>query len=511
MPTQAVLSGLRAHWTVASDPRATRDRRYLDTADWRVFAAGWTLEFDREKGHGSLLLRDRRSDAVVLVGETDGPPQFGPDLPAAASWARVRDAVDTRRLLVQAQLQTGLRTVRIVDGEGKTTARVVLEHHLAAANGARHRLARHAAIMPVRGYDRVAAKIAGLLGERLGLAAVDEPLLVSVLAVLEQPPPGSRLGPAAPLTPAMSAGDAMGAVMARLRQQLTENEPGVRGELDTEFLHDYRVALRRCRTIIRQVRDVLPAETAGALATELAWLADLTGPVRDLDVHLLELPGGPATDDSITPLRAHLTLRRAQAQAALVAALDSPRYVDLLELWQGVQRPPARPALTRAGQPAVTRAGQPAREVIDASIERAYRRVVRRGRAIRPSTAPEALHDLRKRGKELRYLLECFHHLYPDETRAAVVRELKALQDNLGEFQDCQVQAAALRSMADELLASRAAPAATLMAMGRLADALEGREARARAEFGTRFGRFDSPRNRKRFEELLAAGPADPP
>jgi hypothetical protein len=60
--------------------------------------------------------------------------------------------------------------------------------------------------------------------------------------------------------------------------------------------------------------------------------------------------------------------------------------------------------------------------------------------------------------------------------------------------------------MADELLEARAAPAATLMAMGRLADGLEAREANARAEFASRFGTFDTRHNRSRFHDLLAAG-----
>jgi CHAD domain-containing protein len=112
-----------------------------------------------------------------------------------------------------------------------------------------------------------------------------------------------------------------------------------------------------------------------------------------------------------------------------------------------------------------------------------------------------ALHDLRKRAKELRYLLECFQTLYPETERGAFIRELKALQDNLGEFQDCQVQAATLRDMADDLIA-KGAPAATLMAMGGLAAEQEAREAEARAEFSRRFQRFASQENRKRMAAL---------
>jgi len=135
--------------------------------------------------------------------------------------------------------------------------------------------------------------------------------------------------------------------------------------------------------------------------------------------------------------------------------------------------------------------------------------VVRDGRAIGVSSPPEALHELRKRAKSLRYLLECFQSLYPPAELRPAVRELKALQDNLGEYQDCQVQEATLRAMADDLLASRRAPASALMAMGRLADDLRRREAVARTDFDGRFARFASPENRRRFAALVSR-PADP-
>jgi CHAD domain-containing protein len=158
-----------------------------------------------------------------------------------------------------------------------------------------------------------------------------------------------------------------------------------------------------------------------------------------------------------------------------------------------------------AGRAEAPRRDQPAGEVADYFVERAFRRVLRRGRAISPESAPEALHDLRKRAKELRYLLECFQTLYPDDVRVVEVKELKNLQDNLGEYQDCQVQAAALSEMAEALLEARAAPAVTLMAMGRLAEEQQQRELRARAEFDARFARFSSPPNQERFADLVSS------
>ena len=91
--------------------------------------------------------------------------------------------------------------------------------------------------------------------------------------------------------------------------------------------------------------------------------------------------------------------------------------------------------------------------------------MVKMGRAIDEDSPHEALHDLRKKGKELRYLLEFFASLYPADVVKPMVATLKGLQDVLGRFQDREVQSDALRALGDEI-ATIEGGAAALMAMG---------------------------------------------
>ena len=81
--------------------------------------------------------------------------------------------------------------------------------------------------------------------------------------------------------------------------------------------------------------------------------------------------------------------------------------------------------------------------------------------------------------KELRYLLEFFASLYDPAIHRQAVRDLKGLQDCLGEYQDCQVQLHELRMFADQMRADRQVPATALLAMGELAGQIAGREQRA--------------------------------
>ena len=89
-------------------------------------------------------------------------------------------------------------------------------------------------------------------------------------------------------------------------------------------------------------------------------------------------------------------------------------------------------------------------------------------------------------------------------TYKKVVGELKQLQDCLGEFQDSQVQREEIHALADAMLAERAAPAATLLAMGEIAANLAISQDEAREDFAMRFARFAGPAGQERFRILLA-------
>ena len=82
---------------------------------------------------------------------------------------------------------------------------------------------------------------------------------------------------------------------------IEENVPGTIASIDTEFLHDLRVAVRRTRSILKLVGDVLPGQLAERFAPDFKWLGDLTTPVRDLDVYLLELDSMSARLTSADP------------------------------------------------------------------------------------------------------------------------------------------------------------------------------------------------------------------
>ena len=125
------------------------------------------------------------------------------------------------------------------------------------------------------------------------------------------------------------------------------------------------------------------------------------------------------------------------------------------------------------------------------------------GGAIEPASPAEDYHELRKKGKELRYLLELFGApLYPGEVVKPMIRTLKGLQDVLGRHQDREVQVAVLRSLGPEVGRAERGQAA-LMAMGALIARLSEDEHAARSEFAGRFAEFAAEEQRRLVKETF--------
>jgi CHAD domain-containing protein len=124
------------------------------------------------------------------------------------------------------------------------------------------------------------------------------------------------------------------------------------------------------------------------------------------------------------------------------------------------------------------------------------------GRAIDGASPHEALHDLRKKGKELRYLLEFFSSLYAPDVVKPMVATLKDLQDVLGRFQDREIQADLLRNLGDDIAAMEGG-AAALMAMGVLVERLVEQQEQARAEFADSFAHFAAKPQRRIVSETF--------
>ena len=238
-------------------------------------------------------------------------------------------------------------------------------------------------------------------------------------------------------------------VVAYLREQadaVVWGDPAVRQDVPGA-VHAMRVATRRMRSALQAYGPVIDRAATRELSGELKWLAGVLGGARDLEVlrsrfthAVAELPA----ESVVGPVQARLTRyfagREADARSALIAALDSDRYLALLG---AIDRLLADPPLTR-------RARGRARQAPPALVRRAHRRVaehVRVAEGLASGGERDAQwHEARKAAKRLRYAAEAAAPVL-GEPADRLVKRVKQVQELLGDHQDAVVARPVLREI----------------------------------------------------------------
>ncbi|HZE06917.1 MAG TPA: CHAD domain-containing protein, partial [Solirubrobacteraceae bacterium] len=349
----------------------------------------------------------------------------------------------------------------------------------------------------VRGYDRERRDVQLALEQDLGFKPAEEPLVDEAVRVAGGVPGGFPAKIDVPLRFEERADSAAAAVLRALLDVIEANLEGTIEDLDSEFLHDLRVSVRRSRAVQRELKGVFPPAELAGFRAELRWLQQASGDARDLDVHVLEFDATRALvpepmQDDLGPLLDVLGARRAKAHSRLVVDLRSRRATRLFSTWRAFLD-----RLREADETERPDAARPIGEVAGERIGKVYRQMVRMGGAIDEASPAEDYHELRKKGKELRYLLELFGGaLYPGEVVKPMIKTLKGLQDVLGRHQDREVQIDLLRSLGPELAGAEGG-AAALMALGALIARLADDERAARADFAGRFAEFAAKQQRR--------------
>lgn len=488
----------------------------LDTFDWRLWRAGYALSFVRDGERGWLVLDD--GGTRQRAAAANGPPGFVDEVTSSRLASRLAGPVGIRRLLPIVEIETRELVLPLLDERDKTVVRMVVREGAARtppgvvplSSDTPHEveLPPTLAVRPIRGYDDEARSARRTLEEGLRLTSHPGSLRERALAVLGRRPGDYTSKFRLTLEPGVSAGAATRQVLAHLLETVRRNEDGARRNVDPEFLHDLRVAVRRTRSALAQLEGVLEPAAVKRLQTELKWLGRLTGPVRDLDVQRLHLPEYradllPEEAQALDPLESFLSDQHAIHHGELVAGLDSPRYRKLLADWQGlVDSPPG-------GGVDGPLAEEPAVDVVRERIAKLQKRVLKRGKKMGDMAPMPALHRLRIDCKKLRYMLELFRSLFVSEEIGASIKRLRRLQNTLGRINDLDIQQRNLRTHSDVMAEEGIADATTLLTLGRIAERMALRQEKQRRRFAKRFRTFADEARRHPVGDSLAARAAD--
>jgi CHAD domain-containing protein len=488
-------------------------RVYLETFDGRLRAAGVAVAHTRGSdpdGPGTLAVIDRDTGVERASLEHGAPigPLLALDLEPGPLRELLLPIVDVRALLPLVELDCESADYAVLDDERKTVVRLSLEQASLFSGESGARVGGAVFLRPrirlaaVRGYARERERVAAAARE-LGFTVARHRLLDEAVIATGAAPGGTSSKVGVELLSAQRADAAAAAVLRRLFEVIEANFDGTIADTDAEFLHDLRVAVRKTRAVLRELREVFPPGQLAHFRAEFKWLQAITGPSRDLDVYVLDfdelrgfIAGSMRAD--LDPMLRVLRDQRETAHRAMVRDLSSPRTQTLRRAWDAFLEELV--ALPTDDRPEAERA---IGELAGQRIRKVYRRMLKLGDTIDESSPAEDYHEIRKQGKELRYLLELFGQpLFGGETVKSLVKSLKGLQDVLGRHQDREVQVTRLRELA-EPVSALPGRAGALLAMGVLIERLHEQELVARAEFAESYGAFSSEELRKQVKAVF--------
>jgi inorganic triphosphatase YgiF len=218
--------------------------------------------------------------------------------------------------------------------------------------------------------------------------------------------------------------------------QIAGNLARVAEEEAPEGPHQLRVGLRRLRTGLKLFEPVLGTGAGADLSEAARRLGQSVSGLRDLDVLGEEVAalGSRGLDDAARDaLLAALATRRDAERARVRAHLAGPEGTEFIfTLAEFIE---TRGWLVPTDYAQTARLARPIGALAPKMLDKRLRAARRRARGIE-NLDDEALHDLRKSLKTLRYGVEMFAPAYGGREVATYVRAIKDLQDQFGSLTD---------------------------------------------------------------------------
>lgn len=403
--------------------RTTLTATYYDTPELRLLGAGITLR--RRLGgadegwHLKLPIdADARTELRLPLAAGSNPPEAFTNLVAA----RVR----TASLEPVATIETERESHRLLGADNSMLAEVVLDQvRGCAATAGAHPIewreievewSPKAKALLVELERRLSAVGARRVSERNKLSRV-----------LVSPARG-------PATKPKDCSGALGTYLNAQCEAIAASDLSFRrGGADA--VHEIRVAMRRARSALTVIDEVVGDDVHTQLIDELRWLGRELAAARDVEVQRERLSALLSTIDRQSlgaPVRervaAHFTARDAIEHSRATDALNSARYFQLLDVLNQAAASFVLPARSNAA--------------IDDALVRIRHRISKRiARVSKTKDRPErevAAHRARKGVKLMRYALEVTRPLAERAVDTAI-SGLSELQGLLGDHQDSVV------------------------------------------------------------------------
>ena len=475
---------------------------YSETFDWLLYKND--LAFRQSDSNFELLSLDGGRQVETPPGSSKKNLKFWWEFKESSLKLKLKKVIEARALLPLLTVKSREQELQLLNEDEKTVCHIQWSQFTVMRDANPLETIRCIQLMPVKGYDDELVRVKSNLSDWLSAKISFSEWYARLLHLVGRTPGDYTSKINLTLKPDMPSGQAAREILKYLFRTMRQNEEGIKADIDTEFLHDFRVAVRRTRSALGQIKGVFPPEALNHFKTEFAALGKLTNHMRDLDVYLLKqddyramLPDylGPG----LVPFFKGLQSERKKELRRIKNSLESEAYAQLVSEWDTFLN--SKNESTDSSTPN-TRI--PILNLARKLIRKRFKKIIAAGEAIDERSPDAALHRLRIECKKLRYLLEFFASLFPPKKMLYLIKHLKILQTHLGDFNDLSVQQATLKEFLKKYSAPEQNKPEIASAIGGLITHLFHAQTTLRADFSNAFAEFSDPETRTLVQKLFA-------
>lgn len=443
-----IIASLRERFVVADSHIDELPVSIVDSFEWALYQnnmiAFRDLDYKLHVWNSDNLYAD---ESVGLIESNTPEARFWWDFKESAPRDILQKLLKLRALMPMAEGTLTIENHSLQDNNGKTQVFLQIASFYRTEEPDAAALTE-AELIPVTGYDseyREASKIMfGLGGFEPSLNPIDS--LLSAIGVTPKP---YNVKPDLQFEAGLPARSAANYIISQMIEKQRLTEQGVIDDIDTEFLHHFRVALRMSRAAIAQLKEVYPEKDVVMLKERFGKLGRTTNHLRDLDVFILDksrylqlLPDSLSA--GLLPMFDDFEREREEEVKRIADWLCSDEYKQEIAELQALFDNGYAACETQWSQ-------KPAIELATSKIMKRYKKIQKLALKITDHTPDDDIHSIRIDCKKLRYLLYFFGSLFDKKALNKAVKQLKRLQDRLGIFNDLTVQGTYLETYLDKI------------------------------------------------------------
>lgn len=433
--------------------------KLLDTFDWALDASQTMLLVDEAKAGTQIILSGPRYFIVAQVQLLKSEWILPELLPNRFISRHISELAADRALLVQVAISTTSYQICFLNSEGLAASTLWLFHVPEFGRCGGLLVTKH-------GYRSFHKKVETALRgafKDLKLRVESGDVFDLVLNTKNRSRGDYKSKFSLDIEPSSYGCMALGQALASEERRAQKNALWIRDHPDAEFLHDFRVALRRTSSFMKSLEPLMGPIDITWFRTELKLFINLTSPVRDLEnlegLVAKHVKSNPSNGD-LDNLCSGITADVSQSYADLATSIPSARFEHLLSSWSSLARrcisltlsdvtPGGISGLVSDSKESV----QPKTKIGDCAqilLVDSGAALIKRALKTRTNRTPESLHKLRKEAKTFRYLLEFFEPVLEPEQARLCISSIKKLQDALGKYQDTFVQIQLLENLCEK-------------------------------------------------------------